>query len=65
MKDPQKNKLPVTPPKTEDKEEPVTPKTDPQEFMRGPVSDVGQALKKAFDTDETKEEADERKEDNM
>jgi hypothetical protein len=36
--------------------------TDPQEEMEGPVSSLMQSAKEAFEGDETKEEADEKKE---
>ena len=39
--------------------------TDPQEHMKGPVSSSIQGLGGGFDTDETKEEADEEKEKKM
>lgn len=39
--------------------------TDPQENMEGPVSSVVQNVKDAVEDDETKEEADERKDRNM
>ncbi|MDB5249304.1 MAG: hypothetical protein JWQ40_3698 [Segetibacter sp.] len=35
--------------------------TDPQEHMEGPLSSLMQTFEKTFDTDETKEEAEERK----
>jgi hypothetical protein len=35
--------------------------TDPQEEMQGPISSMMQGAKDAFNSDETKEEADERK----
>lgn len=39
--------------------------TDPQEHMEGPVSSVMQALEGAFDSKESKEEADEVKDKDM
>lgn len=36
--------------------------TDPQEEMKGPISSLMQNAKEAFENDETKEEADEKKE---
>ena len=36
--------------------------TDPQEEMKGPISSLMQNTKEAFENDETKEEADEKKE---
>ena len=39
--------------------------TDPQEHMEGPVSSTMHKTGGAFDTDESKEEADERREENM
>lgn len=39
--------------------------TDPQEHMSGPVSSSMQKAGEPFDTDETKDEADEEKEKNM
>ncbi|MEO8417007.1 MAG: hypothetical protein ABI472_25310 [Ginsengibacter sp.] len=39
--------------------------TDPQEHMEGPISSLMHKTGKGFDTDETKEEADEKKEKNM
>jgi hypothetical protein len=40
-------------------------KTDPQENMEGPVSSTMHKTGEAFDTDESKKEADERREENM
>ena len=39
--------------------------TDPQENMKGPISSLMQNTKEAFENDETKEEADEKKEKDM
>lgn len=39
--------------------------TDPQEHMEGPISSLMHKTGKGFDTDESKEEADEKKEKNM
>ena len=39
--------------------------TDPQEKMEGPISSLMHEAGKGFDTDKTKEEADEEKEKNM
>ncbi|MCP9750948.1 hypothetical protein [Ferruginibacter sp. HRS2-29] len=39
--------------------------TDPQEEMKGPISSLMQNTKEAFENDETKEEADEKKEKDM
>jgi hypothetical protein len=39
--------------------------TDPQENMEGPVSTSMKKTGEAFDTDETKEEADQEREKNM
>jgi hypothetical protein len=39
--------------------------TDPQEHMKGPLSSTMQGTGEAFDTDESKEEADEEKEKNL
>ena len=35
--------------------------TDPQEHMKGPLSSIMQTLENTFDTKETKEEAEQRK----
>jgi hypothetical protein len=40
-------------------------KTDPQKHMEGPVSSSMHGLSDAFDTSESKEEADEEKEEKM
>ena len=40
-------------------------KTDPQENMEGPVSSTMHKTGEAFDSDENKEQADERREKNM
>jgi len=40
-------------------------KTDPQKHMEGPVSSSMHGLGSGFDTDESKEEADEEKENKM
>jgi len=39
--------------------------TDPQEHMEGPISSLMHETGESFDTDETKEEADEEKDENM
>jgi hypothetical protein len=39
--------------------------TDPQEHMSGPVSSSMRGMGSGFDTDESREEADEEKEDKM
>jgi hypothetical protein len=39
--------------------------TDPQKNMEGPVSSLMHETGKTFDTDETKEEADKEKDENM
>lgn len=43
----------------------TTNTTDPQENMEGPVSSSMKEIGESFDTDETKEEADEEKERKM
>ncbi|HZH36985.1 MAG TPA: hypothetical protein VEX65_06910 [Flavisolibacter sp.] len=40
-------------------------KTDPQENMKGPISSLIQDTGDAFKTDETQEEADEKREEHM
>ncbi|MFT3909316.1 MAG: hypothetical protein QM737_07830 [Ferruginibacter sp.] len=57
--------------KNENKDEIIKPEpetlhtTDPQEHMEGPISSLMHKTGKSFDTDETKEEADDRKEKNI
>jgi len=43
----------------------TTHTTDPQENMEGPVSSIMHRTGEAFETDETKAEAEEKKEQNM
>jgi hypothetical protein len=65
--DPNNNK----PVKDEKADTPIQPdpetlhKTDPQSNMEGPVSSLMNNVKEGFNSDETKEEADEKKEKNM
>ena len=59
------------PRKDEAKDAPIKPdpetlhKTDPQENMEGPVSSLMHDAGDTFDSDETKEEADRKKDKNM
>ncbi len=51
--------------KSIEKDEAKKQESDPQEQMEGPISSIVQAVKDGAEGDETKEEADQKKDENM